>query len=64
MCVCVCVGGGGGGGRGCLNQFYVTTTLAFSFAAVASSHLLNPREGLLTHQCNISENIKIKRIQR
>ena len=26
-------------------------------------HLFSPCEGFLTHQCNISENIKIKRIQ-
>ena len=28
------------------------------------THLLSPREGFLTHQCNINENIKIKRIKK
>ena len=43
-----------------LNRFYVATTLAFSSAAlVYTRHLLRPREGFLTHQCNISENIKL-----
>ena len=54
--------GGGGGGGGGLNRFYVTTTLALSFAVVYTRHLFSPREGFLTHQCNISENIKIKLI--
>ena len=33
-------------------------------AVVYTRHLLSTRKGFLTHQCNISENIKIKRIQR
>ena len=46
----------GGGGGGSLNRFYVATTLALSSAV--DTHLFSPREGFLTHQCNISENIK------
>ena len=57
-------GGGGGGGRGGLNRFYVAITLALSSAVVYTRHLFSPRVGFLTHQCSISENIKIKRIQR
>ena len=53
--VCVWVGGGGGGG---LNQFFVATTLALSSAVVHTRRLFSPSEGFLTHQCNISENIK------
>ena len=37
---------------------------ALSSAVVYTRHLFSPREGVLSHQCNISENIKIKRIQR
>ena len=55
----ILLGGGGGGG---LNRFYVATTLALCSAVVYTRHLFSPREGFLTHQCNISENIK--RIQR
>ena len=54
--MCVCVGGGG-----ILNLFYVATTLALMSAEVYTRHLFSPREGFLTHQCNISESIKIKR---
>ena len=43
---------------GGLNRFYVATTLAHSSAVVHSRHLFSPREGFLTNQCNISENIK------
>ena len=50
--------------RGSLNRFYVATTLAFISAVVCTRHLFSPREGFLTHQCNIFENIKIKWIQR
>ena len=46
---------------GGLNLFYVATTLALSSAVVYTRHLFSPREGFLTHQCNISKNIKIKR---
>ena len=45
------------------NRFYVTTTLALSPAVLYTRHLFSPREGFLTHQCYISENIKVKRIQ-
>ena len=55
--VCVCVCGWVGGGR---LGFYVATTLAVSSAVVCTRFLFSPREGFLTHQCNI----KIKRIQR
>ena len=48
-------GVGEGGGQ---NRFYVATTLALSSAVVYPRHLLSPREGLLTQQCNISEKIK------
>ena len=54
--VCVCGGGGGG-----LNRFNVVTTLALSSAVVYTKHLLSPREGFLTHQCNILENKKKKK---
>ena len=54
--VCVCVW--------CFNRFYVATTLALSSAVVYTKHLFSLREGFLTRQRNISENIKIKRIQR
>ena len=49
---------------GGLNRFYVITILALSAAVLYTRHLFSPREEFLTHQCNISENIKIKRIQR
>ena len=65
----VCFGGGGGaggakgaGGRG-YNSIYMATTRVLSSPVVYTRHLFNPREGFLTHQCNISENIEIKRIQ-
>ena len=45
---------GEGGLGGGLNRFYVTTNRALVSAVV----------GFLTHQCNISENMKIKQIQR
>ena len=51
-------GVGVGWGRGGQNRFYVATTLALSSAVVYPRHLLSPREGLLTQQCNISEKIK------
>ena len=38
--------------------------LAFSSAVVHTKHLYSPREGFLTHQCNVSEKINIKQIQR
>ena len=41
-----------------LNRFYVATTLVLSSAVVYTRHLFSPREGFLTHQCNVSENIK------
>ena len=50
-----------GGG---LNRFYMVTTLALSSAVAYTRRLFSPREGFLTHQYNISVNIKIKRIQR
>ena len=50
--------GGVGEGGGGQNRFYVATTLALSSAVVYPRHLLSPREGLLTQQCNISEKIK------
>ena len=48
------------GGRG------VAITLALGSAVVYTRHLFSPREGFLTHQCNISEKIKkkIKQTQR
>ena len=49
---------------GGFNRFCVATTLARSSAVVYTRHLFSPREGFLTHQCYISENIKIKRIQK
>ena len=55
--------GGGGGGGGGLNRFYVATVLALSSAVVYTRYLFSLREGFLTHQRNISENIKIKQIQ-
>ena len=61
----MCGGGGGRGGRGRrLNRAYMATILTFSSAMVYIRNLFSPREGFLTRQCNISENIKIKRIQR
>ena len=56
--------GRGGGGGGGLNRSYLATTLALSSAVVYTRHLDSPREGFLTHQSNISENIKIKQKQR
>ena len=47
-----------------LNRCYMATTLALTSAVVYTRYLFNPREGFLTHQCSISENIKIKRIQK
>ena len=61
---CGSAGEGGGGGGGGVNRVYVATTFALSSAVVYTGHLFSPREGFLTHQCNIFENIKIKRIQR
>ena len=52
---------GGGGGKGGLNRFFVATILALSSAVIYTGHLVISCEGLLTHQCNISENIIIKR---
>ena len=49
----------GGGG---LNRFYMA--VALSSAVVYKKDLVSPRELFLTHQCNISENIKSKGIQR
>ena len=57
----VCVGVGRGWR---LNRFYVATTLALSSAVVYTRHMFSPLEGFQTHQCNISENITIKQIQR
>ena len=54
---------GTGVGEGGLNRLNVATTIALSSAVVYTRHLFSPLEGFLT-QCNISENIKIKRIQR
>ena len=42
---------------GGLNRFYVATTFALSSALVYTRHLFSPREGFLTHLCNIRENI-------
>ena len=56
--------GGWGMGVGGLNRFYMATTLVLTSDVVYTRHLFSPREGFLTHQCNISENIKIIRIQR
>ena len=58
------MGGGRGRGVGSLNRFYVTITLALNSAVVYTKHKFYPREGFLSHQCNISENIKIKLMQR
>ena len=49
-----------GADRWGLNRFYVATTLTLSSAVVYTRHLFSPREEFLTHQCNISESIKIK----
>ena len=49
---------------GGFNRFYVATILALSSTVVYTRHLFSPREGFLTHQCYISENTKIKRIQK
>ena len=50
---------------GGFNLFYMTITLALlSSAMVYTRHLFSPGEGFVTHQCNMSENIKTKRIQR
>ena len=49
---------------GSFNRFYLATTLALSSAVVYTRYLFSPREGFLTHHCYISENIKIKRIQK
>ena len=49
---------------GGLNRFYIAKTLALSSTVVYRRHLFSLRGGFLTHQCNISENIKIERIQR
>ena len=38
-------------------------TLTLSSAVVYTRHLFSPHEGFLTDQCNISENIEIKRTQ-
>ena len=43
---------------GVVNRFYVAITLALSSAVVYTRHLFCPIEVFLTHQCNISENIK------
>ena len=56
--------GGVGGRGGGFNRFYMATTLALNSAVVYTRHLFSPREGFLTHQCYISENIKINRIQK
>ena len=45
------------------NRFYVVTTISHSSSVVYTKHLFSPREGLLTHQCNISKKIKIQQIQ-
>ena len=47
-----------------VNRFYVATTPALSSAVVYTRHLFSPRERFWTHQCNNSENIKVKRKQR
>ena len=49
---------------GGLNWFYMATNLALIPAVVYTRLLFNLRKCFLTHQCNISENIKIKQIQR
>ena len=59
-------GGRGGGGweaGGGLNCFYVAIAIPLSYAVVYTKHF-SLRERFLTHQCNISENIQIKLIQR
>ena len=43
---------------GSLNRFYMATTLALRSAVVYTRYLFSQSEGFLTHQCNISENIK------
>ena len=58
------LGGVGWEEVGDFNRFYEATTLALSSVVVNTRHLFSPREGFLTHQCYISENIKIKRIQK
>ena len=45
-------------------RFYVATILALSSAVVYTWHLFSPLGGFQTHEINISENIKIERIQR
>ena len=50
MCMCVCVGGGRG-----LKSILRGQNRS---VVVYTRHSFSPREGLLTHQCNISENIK------
>ena len=55
---------GEGRGRGSFNRYFVATTLALSSAVLYTRHLFSPGEGFLTHQCNISWDTKIKRIQR
>ena len=47
-----------------LNRFYVATILALTSAAVYTHNLFSPHEGILTHQCYISENTKINKLQR
>ena len=49
-------------GVGWFNRFYMATTIDLSSAVVYI--MISPRDGFLTHQCNSSENIKIKRLQR
>ena len=41
-----------------LNRFNVATILALTSAAVQTHNLFSPHEGVLTHQCYISENTK------
>ena len=41
------------------HRFYGATTHALSYAVVYTRNLFSPHEGFLTHQRNISENIKI-----
>ena len=57
-------GGGGGGGGGGVIRLYVATTLALFFCRGIHKKLVQSACFFLTHQCNISENKKIKRIQR
>ena len=54
----------GAGGSGRLKSILRGHNLRPQFYLVYTRHLFSPREGFYTNQCNISKNIKSKRIQR